>query len=162
MAFFALLAGALQARKRGGRSVLGKVAVAAPEEEERAPVARLGVLDLADVDDVIAALERVDDAALDVPERAREDGRAEPAELELQAAELVPARGGEAPRDRLLVLGEDVEHEDPRVKEVRVGLRLAIDADQEERGREREPGDRVGREPVGDPALVARDDDGAS
>src|SRR5437016_13392964 len=111
MAFFGLLAGALHARKRGRArgSGLGQVAILAREEEQRTPVARLGVLDLADVDDVIAALERVDDAALDVPERAREDGRAEPAELELQAAELVPARGGEAPRDRLTVLGRSEE-----------------------------------------------------
>ncbi len=79
------------------------MAVLAPEEEQRAPLARLGVLDLADVDDVVAALERVDDAALDVPERTREDGRAEPAEPELQAGELVPARSGKAPRDRLQV-----------------------------------------------------------
>src|SRR5882724_556842 len=141
-------------------SGLGQVAVLAPEEEQRAPLARLGVLDLADVDDVVAALERVDDAALDVPERAREDGRAEPAEPELQAGELVPAGGGKAPRDRLLVLGEDVEHEGLRVEEVRVGLGLAVDADQEERGGERERGDRVGREPVRLPALVARGDDG--
>src|SRR5947207_6985940 len=141
-------------------SGLGQVAVPAPEEEERTPLARLGVLDPADVDDVVAALERVDDAALDVPERAREDGRAEPAEPELQAGELLPARGGKAPRDRLLLLGEDVEHEDLRVEEVRVSLGLAVDADQEERGGERERGDRVGREPVGLPALVARGDDG--
>src|SRR5437016_9659598 len=162
MAFFGLLAGALHARKRGRArgSGLGQVAILAREEEQRAPLARLGVLDLADVDDVVAALERVDDAALDVPERTREDGRAEPAEPELQAGELVPARSGKAPRDRLLVLGEDVEHEGLRVEEVRVGLGLAVDADQEERGAERERGDRVGREPVGLPALVARGDDG--
>src|SRR5438034_6783031 len=35
-------------RRRNAGSGLGQVAVAAPEEEERAPVARLGVLDLAD------------------------------------------------------------------------------------------------------------------
>src|SRR5206468_563541 len=163
--FRALSRGAPSAQA-GGRAAgsagsgLGQVAILAPEEEQRAPLARLGVLDLADVDDVVAALERVDDAALDVPERTREDGRPEPAEPELQAGELVPAGGGKAPRDRLLVLGEDVEHEGLRVEEVRVGLGLAVDADQEERGGERERGDRVGREPVGLPALVARGDDG--
>src|SRR5256712_4309100 len=163
--FRALSRGAPSAQA-GGRAAgsagsgLGQVVVLAREEEQWPPLARLGVLDLADVDDVIAALERVDDAALDVPERTREDGRTEPAAPELQAGELVPSRGGEAPRDRLLVLGEDVEHEDLRVEEVRVGLGLAVDADQEERGGERERGDRVGREPVGLPALVARGDDG--
>src|SRR5713226_4481523 len=136
-----------------GMSGRGQVTVLATEEEERAPVAGLRVLDLADVDDVVAALDRVDDPALDVAERALENRRAQPAEPEIQARELVPARGREAPRDRLLVVGEDVEHEGLRVEDVRVGLGLAVDADQEERGRERERGDRVGREPVGLPAL---------
>src|SRR3989442_7180943 len=51
---------AVRAAGRAG-SGPGQVAVLAPEEDERAPVARLRMLDLADVDHVVAALERVED-----------------------------------------------------------------------------------------------------
>src|SRR5581483_10191663 len=128
-------------------------------EEEGPPAPHLGVLHLADVDHVVAALVGLDDPALDVRERPLQDERSTAAGATGDARELLAARLREPRREVLLVLGEDVHHELLRVEEVREGLRLLVDADEEERRRERERGDGVRREPVAVALRVARRDD---
>src|SRR5262249_5093882 len=55
---------------------------------------------------------------------------------------------------------EDVDDEEPGVEEVRMGLRLLVDADDEQRRLEGERGDGICREPVRLSLRVARGEDG--
>src|SRR5690349_536297 len=92
-------------------SLAGELAVAALEEEQRTPATHGEVLDPADVDHVVARFVRLDERALDVREGAVEHGHADAVRLVGDALELETARFGEARRQLLLLLGEDVHDE---------------------------------------------------
>src|SRR5262245_35162686 len=77
------------------RSLGDQLTVLALEEEQGASAPHLGVLHLADVDHVVAALVRLDDPALDLCERALEHRNPIRVDAVGQAAELLPAGLGE-------------------------------------------------------------------
>jgi fructose-bisphosphate aldolase class I len=116
-------------------------AVAPALVEERLALGREAQrLDAPDVDHVVAGLVGRDHAAVERPERVREQRRARRRRLPgdaLEAPLLVPL-GREAVRELGLAGGQEVQREDPARRDHRVRVRGLVRADEHERGLERD------------------------
>src|SRR5436190_20345145 len=86
-------------------SLGGQFSVPAAEKQQRRDLFGVGVHDFAEVDRVVAGVVRLKDATLDVTHRVVEDRAADVALAVSDTVELLDAAGGEAARDRLLLLG---------------------------------------------------------
>ncbi len=89
--------------------MLGGEAVEAGVEDQRLPAGRLVGLDLAEEDHVVAGVDAAGTTADEVRDGAFEHGRAVAGHR--HPLELVAARGGELPRQVVLVGGEHVDRE---------------------------------------------------
>src|SRR5208282_861341 len=133
--------------------------VAPAEEEQRFGLASLGLLDLADIDSVIAAIVRGGHLAFDVTYAAGQDRRTVGADVVANAIELLAAAHGELAREVLLVRCQDVDGERPGLVKACVAFGLLVDANQEQRRHQRDRGKCVRGESMHLAGLSKRRDD---
>src|SRR5690348_13686142 len=117
--------------RRAGSVTEGSVA--ATEEQQWFAVDRGRLLDLAEVDSVVASRVHRGELALDKSQRALQDCRAVGSGMVGDAFEFGAPAYRKAARDRFLVVGEDVHGEDFAFLEIGVALRLIVHRYQQQR-----------------------------
>src|SRR5215469_11832192 len=118
--------------------LIAHLAVAAAEKQQRFSFVRsFSLRDLAQVNRVIAGVDRRGHLALQIRERAVEYRSAVRADPVTDALELLAAADCEPARQRFLFRGQDIDGEDLALVEARIALGLLVDADQRERRNER-------------------------
>src|SRR5208337_4229793 len=119
--------------------LVAHLAVTAAEEQQRFTFGGgLGLLDLAEVNRMVAAVDRGGHFALEIRERTGEDRGAVRAHTVTHALELVAAADRELARQRFLVRRQYVDGEHLTLLEARIALGLLVDADQRQRRHQRD------------------------
>src|SRR5208283_2631356 len=109
--------------------LVAELTVSTAEKQQRlALVERFGLLDLADVNRVVAAVDRGGHFALEISERTVEDRGAVRANFVTDALEFVATADRELARQRFLVAGQDIDGEDPALLEAEIALGLLVHA----------------------------------
>src|SRR5580704_15978685 len=133
----------------GMRALVANLAISAAKEQQRlAFMGSFGLLDLAEVNRMVAAVDRNCHLAFEISERAVEDRCAVRADLVTYAFELLAAADRKPARQRLLVRGKYVNGEDFALLEARIAVGLFVDAHQRQRWNQRDGSESVGGQPM--------------
>jgi hypothetical protein len=130
------------------------------KKDQRLSAGRVRCYNLANDDRVIASIVALPDSAFDVTERGVQYGRPIRSFSPLQPGEFIYPFGGKAAGNILLLFAEEVDCESIHRLEAVVALRRLINADEDQRGIQRQRHEGVGGKPVGRSFFVLGRDDG--
>src|SRR5208283_4611884 len=129
--------------------LVAELTVSAAEKQQRLALAgSFGLLDLGDVNRMVAAVDRGGHFALEISERTVEDRGAVRANFVTDPLEFVAAADRELARQRFLVAGQYIDGEDFALLEAGIALGLLVHANQGQRRNQRDRRKRVGSQAV--------------